>query len=69
VPLEHVKVGDLLDLTLIPVFGRIALKDAVLLVGAGDSYDITPGSILLGDGTLLPFRVAGLEDAEASINW
>jgi hypothetical protein len=69
VPFEHVKVGDLLDLTLIPVFGRIALRDAVLLVGGGDSCDIKQRSISLGIGTLLSLRVAGLEDAEKSINW
>ena len=33
VPLEQVAVGDLLDLMLVPVFGRIALGDTVLLAG------------------------------------
>ncbi len=67
-PLEQDKVGDLLDLMLVPVFGRIALGDAVLPVNGGDSSDVSPGPDWLGVGILIWFRLAGLDDAEKSLN-
>ena len=40
-------VGDLLDRTLLPVFGRIGLGDNVLRAGGDESRNASPGVEIL----------------------
>ena len=48
VPLEQVNVGDLLDRTLLPVFGRIGFGDNVFRAGGDELRNASPGLTLLG---------------------
>ena len=65
VPLEQVAVGDLLDLMLVPVLGRIALGDTVLL--AGGEPRASPGP-KFGVARLLWSLLTGLDQRENSLN-
>ncbi len=48
VPLEQVNVGDLLDRTLLPVFGRIGFGDNIFRAGGDELRNASPGLTLLG---------------------
>jgi hypothetical protein len=65
--LEQVKVGDLLDLMLLLVFGRIALQDDD---GGGESPNgDSPSTKLLNAGTWIWLRLEeGLEDCDMPLN-